>query len=171
MDEVLLGEIVGVFGFRGEVRLMLHHREGETLFGGEVPATLVGPGGERRDVRLSAREGAGKRVIGRIQGVDSEEGARALMGWAVVVDRGVLPEPGEGEYYVHDLLGLPVFDESGAALGTVEDVVAGDDRDVWVVKRTDGAEAFLVANPENVRAIDLDAGRIVVADGALDEGE
>lgn len=162
---------MGVFGFKGEVRLLLHHREGETLFGAEVPATLVGPGGERRPVRVKARVGAGKRVLARISGVDTEEGARALMGWSLAVARDVLPEPEEGEYYLHDILDLPVFGASGTELGTLADVVAGEEHDVWVVRRPDGSEAFLIATPEAVVSVDVAAARIVVADDALDEGE
>lgn len=168
---MVLGEIVGVFGFRGEVRLMLHHREGDTLFGREVPATLVGPSGERRDVRVTARVGAGKRVLARISAVDTEDGARALMGWSLVVSRDVLPETEEGEYYLHDILDLPVYGASGAELGSLADVVAGKEHDVWVVRRLDGTEAFLIATPEAVVSVDVGEGRIVIADDALDEGE
>lgn len=159
----------GVFGVRGEVRLMLHHREGETLFT-ERTVTLVSPEGERRSVRIRARSGAGKRVLAKIAGVETPEAAAALMGWAIVVDRATLPPPGEGEYYIHDLLDLPVFDASGNALGTLADVVNSPAHDIWVVE-ADGREAFVLATPENVVSVDVPGRRIVIADGALDAGE
>ncbi|MDP2317247.1 MAG: ribosome maturation factor RimM [Pseudomonadota bacterium] len=169
MDEVVLGEVSGVFGVRGEVRLMLHHREGETLFSART-ATLVSPAGERREVRIVARPGAGKRVLGKIEGVDTPEAAAALMGWAIVVDRAVLSPPAEGEFYIHDLMDLPVFDESGAALGTLIDVVTGQERDIWVIQ-TDAGEGFVIASPENVRSVDVAGRRVVVATGAMSLGE
>lgn len=148
---------------------MLHHREGQTLFTERV-VTLVSPAGERRDVRIRARTGAGKRVLARIEGVDTPEDAAALMGYAIVVDRSTLPPPGKDEYYIHDLLDIPVEDASGRALGTLADVVNGPAHDIWVIDTVDG-EAFVLATPENVVSVDVPNRRIVIADGALDLGE
>lgn len=147
---------------------MLHHREGQTL-STEREVTLVGPEGERRVVRMLARSGAGKRILATISGVTTPEAASALHGWAVVVDRALLPPPDEGEYYVHDLLDLPVFDASGNALGLLADVVAGP-RDIWVIQGGD-AEGFVLATPENIVSVDVANKRIVVADGAFDSGD
>jgi 16S rRNA processing protein RimM len=159
----------GVFGVHGEVRVMLHHREGQTLFAARS-VTLVSPTGERRTVRVVARPGAGKRVLARIEGITSPEAAATLMGWAIVVDRTELPPAAEGEYYIHDLLDLPVFDDAGVSLGTLADVVAGKERDIWVIQ-TDAGEGFVIASPENVVSVDVPGRRLVVAVGALSLGE
>jgi 16S rRNA processing protein RimM len=160
----------GVFGFRGEVRLLLFDPDSRTLFT-ERRVTLISPdGAERRDVSLLARKGAGKRILGRISGVDDEAAARALIGWHVVIDRALLPKPAAGEYYLHDLLDLPVFDEDGVELGTLADVVSGE-KDIWVVETPDGDEAWIVATPETVRSVDVAARRITVARGAISSGE
>lgn len=162
--EVVLGEVIGVFGIRGEVRLHLHHRDSQTLYE-PSEAILVAPTGERRKVRIQARSGAGRRVIGRIEGVNTPEDAAALHGWGVVVPRAALPEPADGEYYVHDLLGAQVVDELGEPLGEIADVVAGE-RDVWVVETGDG-EHYLAATPENILDVDLELGRVTIRREAL----
>jgi len=168
-DEIVLGSVAGVFGFRGEVRLMLHHREGETLQQ-ERPVTLVGPEGERREVRLRVRPGAGKRVLGTISGVHSEEDARALQGWAIVIRRDELPEPEAGEFYVHALLDLPVRDEQGAEQGVIVDIIAGA-VDIWVLETDSGEQRFFVATKASVLKVDLEAGRVIVRDGSVTAGE
>lgn len=147
---------------------MLHHRESRTLFEPR-DVQLVSPDGVRRTVRMVARSGAGKRVLGRIQGIDTPEAAQVLHGYHLVVDRSTLAPLPEGEFYLHDLLELPVEDESGRALGTLTDVITGE-KDVWVIDTPDG-EAFVIASPETVRKVDVPGGRIVLADGALDPGE
>ena len=145
---------------------MLHHREGGTLFDAREVA-LVSPDHVRRTVRIQARTGAGKRVLARIEGIDTPEAAEALRGWHVVVDRATLAPLPDGEYYLHDLLDLPVFDETGAARGTVADVVAGE-RDVWVIA-TPAGEIFVIATPENVLSVDVVGRRVVIAAAALSE--
>jgi 16S rRNA processing protein RimM len=168
-DDVLLGEVIGVFGFRGELRLMLHHREGDTLRAPRA-VDLVAADGTRRRVQLSARPGAGKRILGKVVGVDTEDGARALVGLEIRIPRAELPATQANEWYVRDLFDLPVFDEAGTALGHVADVVAGA-VDVWVIERPDGEEAFLVATKEAVKQVDLAAGRVVIDGAALSTGD
>lgn len=167
-DRLELGSVVGVFGVRGEVRLHLHNREESVL---EEPrnVVLVSPEGAEREATVSVRPGAGKRIIGRVAGVTTPEAAAELVGHTVFIDRALLPEPGEGEFYVADLLGLSVEDEAGTVLGTLEDVVPGE-RDVWVVA-TDAGEAFLVPSADTVLRVDHEAGVIVVRPGALSAGE
>lgn len=107
-EEVELGYVAGVFGFRGDLRLHLHNHESSTLRKA-APVTLVDPSGVRVPGRLASRPGAGKRILGRLEGVDSEEAARALVGWRIVVPAKALPKPGRDEYYVRDLEGLEVW--------------------------------------------------------------
>jgi 16S rRNA processing protein RimM len=164
VDAVVLGEIVGVFGIHGELRVHLHHREGATLAEPRDVELVTAAG--RRTVRMGIRSGAGKRIIGRIDGVDTPEAAAALMGARIEVDRASLPVPEEGEYFVHDLLGLRVVDDAGTEHGTITDVVAGP-VDVWVLG--DGA-AFVMATKEAIRAVDLEGGVVRVADGSVDAG-
>ncbi len=167
-DEVLVASINGVFGVRGEVRLFLHDRQSRTL-SKPTSVTIISPTGERRTVNISVRSGAGKRVIARIEGIETPEVAHTFIGWNVIVPRSALPAPAKGEYYIHDLLDLPVFeqtaDEEPVEIGKLEDVVSGD-RDIWVIATPGGEELYLMASPENVRDVDLEAGRLVVLKGA-----
>ncbi len=167
-DRIELGSVVGVFGVRGEVRLHLHNREASVLEEPR-PVVLVSPEGVERGAVVSVRPGAGKRILGRVNGVTTPEEAAQLIGYAVFIDRAELPEPDDGEFYVADLLGLSVEDEAGTVLGTLVDVVPGH-KDVWVVQ-TDAGEAFLLPSPESVKRVDEEAGVIVVAAGALTLGE
>jgi 16S rRNA processing protein RimM len=167
-DRIELGSVVGVFGVRGEVRLHLHNRDDSVL---KEPRTVVlrASDGSERSADVSVRPGAGKRIIGRVQGISTPEDAAGLVGALVLIDRDSLPPPSDGEYYVADLIGLSVEDDEGTVLGTLADVVPGE-RDVWVVEMDHG-EAFLLPGPDTVLRVDPEAGVIVVAAGALATGE
>lgn len=171
-DEVLVATVNGVFGVRGEVRLFLHDRQSRTL-DRPTKVTLIAPEGERRAAEIAVRSGAGKRVIARISGVETPEAAHALIGWSVIVPRSALPVPAPGEYYIHDLLDLPVFErrpEGDARIGALADVVTGE-RDIWVITGEDGEERYLLAAPDTVLEVDLAAGRLIVAPGAAEAAE
>jgi 16S rRNA processing protein RimM len=166
-DEVELGEIVGVFGFRGEVRVHLHNREDSALLDHELPVVLVDRQGVRRGARVRCRVGAGRRILGRVTGVETEQGARALMGTRLAVSRAALPSPDPGEFYVADLIGLDVVAD-GEVRGRVVDVAttpAGDLLELDVA----GETIFVAFAGAQVIDVDLGAGRVVVDPDALVE--
>lgn len=173
---MLVASINGVFGVKGEVRLFLHDRQSRTL-SAPMKVTMISPAGERRLVGISVRSGAGKRVIAKVEGIESPEDAHNYIGWNIVVPRAALPPTAPGEYYIHDLLDLPVFERDPAdpgtpdlKVGTLEDVAAGE-RDVWVIAGDDGQEWFLLASKEAILEVDLDAGRLVILKGAASRAE
>ena len=85
-------------------------------------------------------------------------------GTTLEVDRAELPPTDDDEYYTFQLVGLEVVEENGRVLGTVADVLPGVANDVLSL---DGG-ALLPMVEDCVRSIDLDAARIVVAEGFAD---
>jgi 16S rRNA processing protein RimM len=89
----------------------------------------------------------------------------APRGAELAVARSELPEPGEGEYYAFQLVGLTVEEEGGRALGRVSAVQPGVANDV--LELDSGIALPLVE--ACVRDVDLDGGRILVAQGFAGE--
>jgi 16S rRNA processing protein RimM len=156
---------VGVFGVRGEVRLHLHHRE-STLLKRPREVVLESKDGARQVVRLSARSGAGKRVIGSVDGVTDPERARELIGWTVRIDRSALPAPAPGEFYVWAVPGLAVW-MGGDQVGTAVDVHETPGGDVLEVELPDGP-VFVPLLREWVVEVNVQGGRVVLAPGAIE---
>jgi len=77
-----------------------------------------------------------------------------------------LPSAGDESYYVFELVGLTAVEEGGRILGRVQDVTPGVANDVLEL---DGGIALPMVE-ECVRAVDLEAGRIVIAPGFVPEG-
>ena len=161
-EEVVLAQITGVFGIKGEVRIFLFNPTGGTLDAIRL-VTLVGPDGTRRPAEMSLRAGAGKRILAKIAGVDTPEAGALLKDWNIHVNRAELPVPEEGTYYLHDILGLPVELEDGTPVGTLDDVYEGE-RDIWAI-----GEHFVVASAANIAAVDLKNRKIVIRAIALVE--
>ena len=159
--EVRLGRVIGVFGLRGEVRLWLWNRESDLLWGGEFQAVLLSPSGQRRQVVMRLRPGAGKRVLAKVAGVEDRDVARTLVGWELLVRRDQLPEPEEGSWYVHDLLGCRVRTAAGRDLGELVEVHSGQSVDVWEMRGPSGTTFFPLLL-ENVVRVDVSSAREIV---------
>jgi 16S rRNA processing protein RimM len=105
---------------------------------------------------VGARRARGRPVIRLDRGV--------RRGAALHVPKDSLEPPGEGEYYVFQLIGLRVEEKGGRALGLVSDVVPGVANDVLELD-TGG---LLPMVEDCVVEVDLDSGYILVAPGFVD---
>ena len=104
----------------------------------------------------------GKGMVARIPGVEDREGAMALIGADIHVDRALLPAAEDGEYYWADLEGLDVVTVDGLPLGRVNHLFATGANDVMVVRGGEREHLVPFVSGTYVRSVDLDAGRIVV---------
>jgi len=85
-------------------------------------------------------------------------------GAALEVERAALPATKEDEFYVFDLIGLEVVEESGRSLGKVVDVAPGVANDALELD----SGAMLPLHEDCIRDVDLAEGRILVARGFSD---
>lgn len=165
-DEVELGFISGVFGVRGEVRLHLHNRESD-LLARPVDAVLVHEDGRRVAVRLCARSGAGKRVLGKLEGVTDPQQAGEWMQWRVAIAKSALPPTDDDEFYVHELEGLRV-QVDGEAVGVVTFVHNTPGGDILEIEPLVGDEPlFVPLLDEWIERVDIAGGVLALRPEAL----
>jgi 16S rRNA processing protein RimM len=113
-------------------------------------------GGEEAEV-VSSRRGAGGRPVIRLD-------RHVERGTTLEVARESLPETAEDEYYAFELVGLEVVEEGGAVLGRVQAVLPGPANDSLDL----GGGVLLPLVEACIRAVDIEAGRILVAPGFSD---
>lgn len=150
---VVVGVIVAPHGVRGEVKVQPLTDFPERFRSG----SRLWLRGEERTVQRG--RWSGKHVIVKLRGIETRNDAEVLRGAELTV-----PEPArleEGVYYVHDIIGLPVFDAAGEELGTLEDVMSTGSADVYVVRGERG-ELLLPALDDVIKEVDLEHRRMVV---------
>ncbi len=169
---VLVGVVGAPQGVRGELRLKSYTGVPRDI-GAYGP--LTSEDGARSFVVQSLRPLKGDMLVARIAGVDDRDAAAALTNTRLFVDRSRLPPPEPDEFYHVDLIGLLAEDEAGALLGRVKGIENHGAGDILEIVPPAGGETLLVPfTLAFVPTIDFDAGRIVVAAGALipeDEGD
>ena len=103
---------------------------------------------------------AGRGLILKLRGLDTRDEAEALRNAELTVPEATTIEA-EGVYYLHDIVGLPVFDAAGEVLGRLAEVFNSGSTDVYVI-RGDLGELLLPALEDVITSIDVAGGRIVV---------
>jgi len=79
-----------------------------------------------------------------------------------MVGRADLVKLPEGHYFTFDIIGLKVYDEAGAYLGTVTDVLVTGANDVYIAEQEGKPPILIPALKDVVRAIDIPGGRMTV---------
>ena len=69
---------------------------------------------------------------------------------------------GRNEYFVADLIGLEVTEDSGRKLGTLKDVMETGANDVYVVEMEDKRELLIPAIRQCILDVDMEAGIMTV---------
>jgi len=165
---ILVGQVGGAFGVRGEVKI--------TTFTGEAMALVAYSPLLRSDgsigLTLTGARPDKKGVVARAKEITTKEQADALRGLKLFVPRERLPEPDEDEFYLSDLIGLEVRDASGATLGRVKSVPnfgAGDLLEI--TPATGGQTWYLAFTHHTVPELHIADGWLLVAPPAEDETE
>lgn len=156
---VVLGQVGGLYGVRGWVRLWSFTDPVENLL--EYRELELGRDGRWETARLAEGRRHGEALVARFEHCTDRDQAALLVGAELAVARDRLPAAAEGEYYWADLVGLEVVTTGGVTLGRVDHMMATGANDVMVVKGE--RERLLPFVPGRfVSEVDLAGGRIVV---------
>ena len=103
-----------------------------------------------RKLTLKSVRPANQGAVATFAEVTDRSAAEALRGAVLTVPRSALPALGEGEYYHHDLIGLPCVSTDGSAIGHVAAVENFGAGDILEIEKPD-RKRFMV--PMNARAV------------------
>ena len=165
MVRLLIGRVGRPHGVRGECKIVPDAEDAdryvglERLFVGHssVEAAEYGILSLRR--QLTRR---GPIMLVRLRGVTTPEQASGLSGMAVFAAREDLPPLEEGEFFVHDLVGLEVRTYANESVGTMKEVWPAPASDIYVVARPGMKDVLIPAVPAFIECVDLARSRITV---------
>ncbi|MGE5398419.1 MAG: ribosome maturation factor RimM [Chitinophagales bacterium] len=166
---VSVGQIIGTFGYQGEVKV-LPLTDFPERFNGLTSITIESRG-EVQAYSIERLRSHKQFLLFKFQGIDSKEDAALLVkGYLKVREDEVFPLP-EGSYYIYQLIGLQVLDEEKGKLGVLKDVLVTGANDVYVVDGGNWGEVLIPAIKEVILAVDLEQNqmRVKLLPGLVEE--
>jgi len=135
---ILVGQVGGAFGVKGEVKITAFTAEPMALLAyspllkadGSVGLTLTGARPDK------------KGVVARAKEVATKEQADAMRGLKLFVPRDRLPEPDEDEFYLTDLVGLEVRSADSVVMGRVKSVQNFGAGDILEIAPAQGGQTW-----------------------------
>lgn len=160
------GKIINTHGCHGGVKLESWCNTPEVL--ASLKSLYLLSGGNYTGHRVLRASVFRQFVVAELEGIADMDAALALKKTIVYARRSDIPLD-EGEYFIADLIGLPVRDAStGKLYGTLKEMINRGASDIYVVDTPDG-DRMIPAVPEFIRSIDPDTEILVSPiEGMLD---
>jgi len=133
-DLLNVGRITSVFGIKGWVKIHSQTEPPENIFNYQ-PWYLKTSHGVK-PIELAQWRAHGKGFVAQVVGIDDRNAAELLCPVDIAVEKGLLAELEDGEFYWHQLEGLRVisrFSDQSSDLGKVKKILPTGANDVLVV--------------------------------------
>ena len=130
-DWVVVGRFGRVHGIKGLIHIQSFTEPSENIFSHEPLYISL-----KRNwcpIRLLQKQFAGNKLLVQVENYLTREDASFLTNLEISVPRNVLPKLEEDNYYLHDLIGLKVYNLENAFLGKITDIMPTGANDVLVV--------------------------------------
>lgn len=157
-NQIVIGKIVAPHGVRGDIRIMPLTEKPEQFL--DLKYLLLADG---RKLTIKHARFHKRMVLVTTAEITSMNEAELLRDKEIMIRAEDLPQLEEGQFYVADLIGLPVYDEAGGQIGTFKDSLSTGSNDVYVIAVPDAKDILVPALKTYVKEINLAEKRIVVA--------
>jgi 16S rRNA processing protein RimM len=165
---ILVAQVGGAFGVRGEVKLTAYTATPQALI--DYRDLLREDGSPGLTVVSGRPAKAG--LVARVKEIGTPEQADALRGLKLYVSRERLPPPDEDEYYLADLIGLEARGPEGGVVGTVIAVQNFGADDLLEIRPAGGgASWWLPFTREAAPEVSIADGWVVIARPREVEGD
>jgi 16S rRNA processing protein RimM len=160
---IAVGIIRKAHGVRGEASVE-PWTDSADRFAELSAVTLVAPDDSKsRAVEIESSRAHGERALLKFAGIDTPEAVQLLQGWTIEIPEEDARSLDDDEYFIHDLIGLTLFDGEGRPRGVVANVLEGGGGLLLEVKRPDGKTFELPFAADLCTEIDLGGKRMVVS--------
>lgn len=150
MEKIKIGQVVNVVGLKGELKVY-HYSDYKERFE-ELSEIYL----DQRQVKIEGVRYMKEMVILKLEGISDRTEAEKHKGKDIFIDKQDVRVLPEDTYYIFDLIGLSVQDESGAVLGTLCDVIQNSSQDIYEIEKEDGKKFMIPAVEEFILNIDIE---------------
>ena len=162
---VVVGEVAGAYGVRGEIRVHNYSEAPEILL--DVKQWFLQETGQWRSYAVISSRLHGRCVVGKLAGIDDRDVAARWRNVPVALRREDLPVPEAGEFYWTDLEGMTVINREHVTIGRVIGLMRTPANDVLRVQTLSDKEMLLPFIQSAVDRVDSVA-RIIHVDWGAD---
>ena len=163
-----LGYIIKPHGLKGELQVLLDVDSPEAYQ--NLESVFVRQGQQLVPFFVEYINVKSGKAILAFDEVQEFDQAKALKGSELYLPLASLPEPEEGEFYLHEIEGFQLVDQNGVAIGQIKNAIESGPQLVLIVENKDGVEILLPYTEALLIKLDREAKQLhlQVAEGLID---
>lgn len=160
MEDLLqVGVITSVHGVHGEVKVYPTTNDANRFK--KLKDVILDTGKKKIDLKIVSVKFFKQFVILKFEGYDNPNDIEKYRQCPLLVTRENAVKLSKDEYFIADLVGIDVFDESGH-IGVMTDVIETGANDVYVIKEDNGNELLLPAIKQCILEVDIENRKMLV---------
>lgn len=170
MEEKLrVGVISSTHGVRGEVKVFPTTDDLERFK--RLKRVILNTGKEEIELEIENVKFFKKFAILKFKGIDNINDIEKYKGKELYVTRENAQRLKKNEYFIADLIGIRVTQDTGRYLGVLKDVLETGANDVYSIEMEDGKELLIPAIKQCILEVKTEAGEMKVhlLDGLLED--
>jgi 16S rRNA processing protein RimM len=157
-----VGQIVGAHGLYGELKVEAYSDFPDRF----APGAMLFLGEDLEKVHVTSVRPHKSNLLVRLEEVGDRNEAEDVRGLWLYVPEAEAAALEEGQYWIHDIIGLQVVTIDGVQIGKITDVMATGANDVYVVHPApavnQGRDVLLPAIADVIERVDLEQGVMVI---------
>lgn len=156
MENMLrVGIIASTHGIRGEVKVFPTTDNARRF--GKMKSVVLDTGKEELELEIEGVKYFKQFAILKFKGIDNINDIEKYKGKELYVMRQNAQKLGKDEYFIADLIGMEVSEDSGRKLGILKDVIETGANDVYVVEMEEKKELLIPAIRQCILEVDVEA--------------
>lgn len=156
---LVLGKLRRAHGVKGEIPLEVYTQMLELI----TPDKVVFVGEDHQPLTIEKTRWKSKLLLIQFKEIHDRTVVSELTNELLYVKTSQLPPLPEGDFYLHELIGLDVYEPDGRFLGVLVEILETGANDVYLVENDAGEEILIPATEEMILEIDLEKEKLVVA--------
>jgi len=155
---LLFGKLRRAHGVKGEIPLEIYSELLDLI----VPGSLVYVGKDHAPLTIEATRWKTDLLLLKFKEISDRTEVSTLTNKLVYLSTEQLPALGDGEYYLHELIGLNVYEQEGKYLGVLKEIIETGANDVYVVQNDASEETLIPATEHTILEVDFDQEKMIV---------
>ena len=161
MEQMLqVGILSSTHGVRGEMKVFPTTDDAARFK--KLKSVLLDTGSGLKEMQIEGVKFFKQFVFVKFEGINDINDVEQYRRCPLMVSRKNAVPLEEDEYYVADLIGLSIVDDSGVTIGTLLNVIETGANDVYEVLTEDGGHILLPAIKDCILDVDTEEGIILV---------
>lgn len=156
MEYFDVGKVVNTHGIKGEVRVISITNTPEDRYYEGAPLTWFGTDGSKEELTVRSHRVHKNFDLLTFDNYYNINQVEKFVGGMLRISEDYLLELPDNTFYIHEVIGSRVIDDTGEEVGKVKEILSPGANDVWVIQRQNKKDLLIPYIESVVLDVDLE---------------